>query len=783
MDGELLTTRFQVPVSRQRLVRRGNLPAPRDAGALPRLTLAVAPAGWGKTTLFATWLTGAERPPRHAWVSLEDGDNSPFRFWANVVESLRRAEPRLAPLCLEALRTSEQETADGVPRGLLNRLATLPEPVILVLDDYHVIDNPLIHDGMRLLIDRAPPALRCLVATRTDPPWPLPRLRLAGELHEIRTRQLRFDRAQAAALLTEMLGPGLAEAGITRLWESTEGWVAGLRLAVLSLRAAGDLPAAVAAFDGDDRHVVDYLEAEVLARQPGPVRAFLLRTCVLDRLCVPQCDVVTGRGDAARVLELVDERELFLVALDSRREWYRYHRLFAGALRHRLARTDPELADELHRRACRWYAEHGMGVDAIHHAFLAGDGEPAAELITEHWEGILHRGGAERLSSWLEALPPQRVADDPRLCLAAAWAAVSLARGDEAESWMKRARRRGGDRDDPAVPRQAIVLGEANPSLLGGDVTSTIAAARRALRVTDRQPSWNAIALVALGASLFWAGLHEEAEPVLNDARDVARSTGISVVLIYALGCLAGIRIAQGRVREAERLVGQAMDEIERSGMAGNPFVAIVHRTHGQILERLHPGEDASDALRHAVELGRLGPGRVDLSASLIALAGNRIAAGHTGEAGALLAEARRVLATCPDPGIVPESLARAERRLLAVLRRPLRSGSPPVDLTDRELAVLRLLPSSLSRVELAENLCVSRNTLKTHLRNIYRKLDAADRAAAVARGRRLGLLLSVSGSVTAGRARTACPGSAVRSRYCTAGCCAGTTLGSCTRR
>src|SRR3984957_4684054 len=358
-----------------------------------------------------------------AWLALDGGDNAPARFWRYAVAALDRARPGLAA----RVGPLPPGPAEGLVTALINELAADPGPdeVVLVLDDYHLVDSGPVHQSVAFLLEHLPPGLRVVVSGRADPPLPLARLRARGQLAELRAEDLRFTPEEAAALLGEAAGPGVPAAAAQELAARTEGWAAGLRLAGLSLRGHADAAGFVAAFSGSHRFVLDYLADEVLDGQTEPVRAFLLETSVLERLSGELCDAVTGRVGSQAMLENIERAGLFLVPLDEVRGWWRYHHLFADLLRARLqAEQPPERVQALHRAAAAWSQEHGLADDAVRHALAAGDGAWAARLVERHVEELLGRSEGATLRRWLSALPGQAVRDRPRLCLAQAYGAA-----------------------------------------------------------------------------------------------------------------------------------------------------------------------------------------------------------------------------------------------------------------------------------------------------------------------------------------------------------------------
>src|SRR6266702_558594 len=412
----LLATKLHVP--RPQLVRA------LDEGLARGLVLVCAPAGFGKTALAADWARSGDR--RVAWLSLDAGDNDPARFWRHAVAALDQAHPGIAERSAPMLGPPAPSAFEGLVTALINELAARPGDgeVLLVLDDYHLIDAAPVHTSLTFLLEHLPPGLRLVLASRSDPPLPLARLRAGGQLAEVRADDLRFTADEAASLLREAIGADLPGEAVAALEARTEGWVAGLQLAALSLRGQADAAGFVAAFSGSHRYVLDYLAQEVLGHQSEQVRGFLLETSVLERLSGGLCDAVTGRAGSQAMLEAIEQAGLFLVALDEVRGWWRYHHLFADLLRARLQAEQPGRVQALHRAAAAWCEEHGLADDAVRHALAAGDPAWAARLVERHVETLLGRSEGETLRRWLAALPAESVRARPRLCLAQAYGAA-----------------------------------------------------------------------------------------------------------------------------------------------------------------------------------------------------------------------------------------------------------------------------------------------------------------------------------------------------------------------
>ena len=422
----LLETKLYIPRWRPALVPRPRLMERLDQGIERKLTLVSAPAGFGKSTMLAEWVAGtpaSERPA--AWVALDQSDNDPALFWAYFITALQTAHSVLGESALSMMRSPQPPPIEALLGTLLNEITTmLPEPstdsgrgFVLVLDDYHVIDAQAVHSGIAFLLDHLPPQMHLIIASRSDPPLPLARLRGRGESTELRASDLRFTPYEAAAFLNEVMGLNLSAQDVETLEARTEGWIVGLQLAALSMRGRDDVPGFIRAFAGDDRYIVDYLVEEVLQRQPERVRSFLLQTSILDRLNGPLCDAVTGREDGKGVLEALERGNLFVVPLDDKRHWYRYHHLFADLLRAHSMEEQPDRVPTLHRRAAAWFEERGMAAEAIEQARAAGDHETVARLLSANFEEFERIGQHASISSWSASLPEEMVRKRPRLAL------------------------------------------------------------------------------------------------------------------------------------------------------------------------------------------------------------------------------------------------------------------------------------------------------------------------------------------------------------------------------
>jgi LuxR family transcriptional regulator, maltose regulon positive regulatory protein len=743
----LISTKLHVPRMRSGMVSRPRLVARLVGGRERKLALLCAPAGWGKTTLLIEWLASPDEPRECAWVSLDAADGDPGRFWSYVIGALRAVRPDVGEGALAALPAAGAAVNDTVVPLLVNDLAAVDEPLVLVLDDYHLVRGAAVHDSVAFLLRRLPAGVQLAVASRADPPLPLAALRAARDMVEIRAAELRFSEDEAAELLNDSLGLGLDASDVGSLHARTEGWAAGLGLAALSVERQADRRAGVEALTGEDRQISDYLH-EVLAEQPAGLREFLLRTSILERFCASLCEAVTGDGNATEQLERVERSNLFLVPLDSRGEWYRYHHLFAELLRHELVRSSRDLVPELHRRASAWHREHGTAEEAIAHATAAGDHTEAADLIARHWMPIAVRGQRETVAAWIDRLPQEVVLGDARLCLARGWLLLILGAFDEVEPWVLAAE--SGPLPGPLYhpsPRASIAASAAllrsGGAGFGGDVGRAIEHGRAALALDEDEASpTRGLSRLALAYGLYFAGEIAASEELLVEALRPRPQPEFAQTHVYILALLASTSLDRDDLAGAERLAAEAEGLVSERRLDEQPFVALVHVARGRLLERRAEAAGAAASFGRAVELARRGGRRLELAHALLLLARLKRRQRDYLAARSLVREAGNVLAACPDPGWLRDLLAKTERSLQLTAPRRRASGPPrDPDLSERELAVLRLLASDLSQREIGAELYISLNTVKFHIRNIFRKLGVSSRAEAVARGRELALL------------------------------------------
>ncbi|MGD9894761.1 MAG: LuxR C-terminal-related transcriptional regulator, partial [Dehalococcoidia bacterium] len=585
---------------------------------------------------------------------------------------------------------------------------------------------------------------RLVIASRTDPPLGLGTLRARAELTELRAAPLRFTEAEAESLLIERLGLPLTVEEVARLTARTEGWPAGLYLAALSLQGREDVSAFVDSFSGQSRHLVDYLSAEVLDRLPEATRAFLLETSVLDTLSVSLCDAVTERTDAAIHLTELQRTNQFLIALDERGEWYRYHHLFQELLQLELTRTAPDRVATLHARAAGWYRRAGEPIGAMRHALAEPDHALAGEIFIENAESLQATGRFATVEGWMDQFPESVVAANPPLALAVAWvAALAYRPKREVERWLALAAATDQQPGPFIVGSHTLRSGAALArafSLLD-DVGGAVQAGEEAIQVeADPARHTYLLARASLGQALYFAGRVAEARPLLEAALSapLAHEQVSSVTRFLAI--LAMVHLDLGEIGRAEDLAHRSTELRERSGLTEHPSHWTTSLALSMVLARQGRFAEAEVVLAEGVEprLPTLSEWRIPYAHALLVLAPVRFARGHAQAAEALLDEARAAIAACPDPGMLPALLTTTERSLH---RLPRRATGLHEDLSDGELRVLRLLATDLNQREIGRELYLSVNTVKTHTRNIYGKLGATSRQEAIARARTLGLI------------------------------------------
>src|SRR5262245_10141946 len=680
---DLLATKLHLPRPRPGFVPRPRLVTRLDEGLARGLVVVCAAAGYGKTVTLADWARRSGRPV--AWLSLDAGDNDPVRFWRHVVAAVGPVRPGVAGRVLPLFGPPPPSLFEGPVTALINELAAQPGDgeAILILDDYHLVDAGPVHESLLLLAEHLPPGLRLVLASRSDPPLPLGRLRARGQLAELGAAELRFTAEEAAALLrrvAEGAGSALSDADLAVLAARTEGWAAGLQLAGLSLRGRADAAGFVAAFSGSHRFVLDYLTDEVLAVQPEQVRGFLLETSVLERLSGELCDAVTGRTGSQALLERVERAGLFLVPLDEVRGWWRYHHLFADLLRARLQAEQPGRVPELHRAAAAWHEAHALADDAVRHALAAGDAVWAARLIEQHFDATLQQGQRATIHRWLAALPADLVHARPRLQLAQAWMAVVGGHVEAAGVALDAARRASAHAaEEPFEPsagratsllantRAAITIAQGWLAWLSGDADGAAAFASQALgELADGDWLLTSLCQLELALADRLRGRLDDAERGFTASLAGWRAAGERGSAVSVCDLLGRVHLARGRLDAA---LGTFQLALEIATEPGQPSLPAAGIAYAGMAEVEYQRDELEAALRHVTEgIARLRPVNhtAPMAAGLARLSWIRQATGDAAGALAAIGEAERVAPSPAVTGLVNPVPAQRARLLLA---------------------------------------------------------------------------------------------------------------------
>jgi LuxR family maltose regulon positive regulatory protein len=618
----LLNTKLLIPPRRPRdsVVVRPRLTDRLSTTDDQRLTLVSAPAGFGKTTLVSEWIPSSERCV--LWVSLDVSDNDPVRFWAYFIAAVQMLGADLGASALALLRSSPPPPIESVLTLLLNDVAAFPDRFMLVLDDYHLVEAPAIHAALIFLLDHLPHQMQLLIVSRSDPPLPLARWRVHRQLTELRAADLRFTPDEAATFLNRVMGLNLSADEIAALDTRTEGWIAGLQLAALSMQGHDDVGSFIRSFSGSHTYIIDYLAEEVVQRQSADIQSFLLQTSILDRMCGPLCDAVLERVDSRATLEALQHGNLFVMPLDNERRWYRYHHLFAEVLRGYLRQVQPDPSPELHRRASVWFEQNGLMVEAVSHALAAADFERAAHLIERSTESMLKLGGHTTLQGWLGRLPEDIMRSHPRLCLARATAFIASQQLAEAESYLAEAELVAlAESTDPVSSTlhsedpglSASILGEAailrtSIALFHSDWPRTIELAQQALAYL---PADNARlrgqALMYLAMAYEQSGNLVEVSRFAADASELSEAAGDFHTAFVAVAYQVIAARRRGHLHQAAKIHRHALQLATERGVERMPILAGLHIAIAELLYEWNELDTAHFHAGEAAELSRRG--------------------------------------------------------------------------------------------------------------------------------------------------------------------------------
>lgn len=739
-------TKFDAPEPRAEWISRSTLVRVLIDAVHERLMLIAAPAGYGKSTLAAQWRRDPSETRRFAWVSLDRGDNDPVILWMSILRALSQATlvPDSSAL-LKSLHAPHPDIEGTFLPMLVNRFAQATDRVVLVLDSFDHIREAACHQQLESFVNRLPSALQLAIVTRSAPPLPLTRLRAAGELVELHTEQLLFTYEEVDRFVRRVSKVQLPEPELDHLAERTEGWPAAVYLAAQALRDAADPVAFARGFDGTSPRVRNYLMEEVLGPLPEEMVLFLVRTSILEPFTAPLCAAVADTDLAQSFIEL-DRFDSFLVPVDQKGQWWRHHHLLKDVLREQLDTRTPGEAKTLHRRAGRWYEQHGFVGAAAEHAIAAGDVDRVLALISRDWCSMANTDQATKLRTFLASLSTERLSANPVTAMSTAWMAALAGDYPAAEHWLGTAMRAGHKGPLP----DGMVSLESSAALLEGTLglkgaRSMVAAARTAVWLEgDPTSRWYSTARCVLGYAYFATGELEFAEFPLGQAAHSAAA--FPAVRMGALAALSLTLTGLGRRAQADELAEAAHDLANEQLMDGEAFATYTRASTltgtalGAALVRRGKLTEARQLLTDVQRVHQTQPG-VPLwppLENLLRLIDVLIMLGERAEARERAAQAAGLL------GTIPSGLRRYRAWLTVLQHRLDVTGIPqaPIEpLTDREIAVLRLLRSNLSLREVGAELFVSYNTVKTHARSIYRKLGASSRDEALRRAGDLGII------------------------------------------
>jgi len=611
---QLLTTKLFIPQSRSDRVSRPRLAKQLDNGLQGKLTLVSAPAGFGKTTLVSEWVS--QHKGLVAWLSLDKGESDPRRFLTYFVAALQTVLPDVGVGMSDMLQTSQTPPTESLLTVLLNEIATVSDNFVLVLDDYHVIDSEYVDQVLTFLLEHLPPQMHLVITTREDPTLPLARFRAQGQLTEIRIADLRFTLSEAAGFLNQAMRLELSEENIASLETRTEGWIAGLQLAAISVREQDDVPSFIKAFAGDHRYIVDYLVEEVLQHQSESVRNFLLQTSILGRLSGPLCEAVTGLEDSGDLLETLERSNLFVVPLDNKRYWYRYHHLFGDVLRAHLMEEQPDQVSTLHKRASEWYERNASRTDAICHALASQDYYRTADLAELAWSEMDRNRQSAAWLDWVSALPDEVVRARPVLSVGYAWALLDSgelefaeSRLRDAEQWLDKTttseKYAVGDQEEFQHLPATIAAARSYHSLALGDVPSTVKFAQQALELLpENEYHRRGTPAAILGLASLTNGDLITAERALTDAMNDYRMADNILFAITGAFLLADIRATLGHLRQAFNVYQQSLQLADGQGKFVRWGTADLHTGLGELYREQNDLDAATEHLLRSKELG-----------------------------------------------------------------------------------------------------------------------------------------------------------------------------------
>jgi LuxR family maltose regulon positive regulatory protein len=742
MAAPLIATKLYAPKLRQELVSRPALLERLSEGLSEKLTLISASSGYGKTTLMAEWLSGRGKDYPIAWVSLDEGDNDPVRFLYYLIAAFQNIQDGLGQDTSAMMQGAQNPLDEAILSLLINELSTVSNEFALVLEDYHVIEQRGIHQMMVFLLEHLPPHMHLVILTRSDPPFPLARMRARGQLSEIRAKDLRFSYDDATTFLNEMVELNLPDESVQTLLDRTEGWITGLQLAALSMQGRENPSEMISAFGSGHDYIVDYLIEEVLEHQTDELKIFLLQTSILNRLNGPLCEALTGQPDGEMTLEYLVEANMFVSPLGGDLCWYRYHHLFAYVMANRLQRFYPDQLPELHLRAARWFEENGLFAEAVDHALFGNDYVLAAEIVESQVEDLLKLGRLSALMGWLSRFPLEITSSRPRLGIGSAWVYLLIGKLDYIENFLSNAEKGLEGLDDSDRLRGQIAAIRAYAAAQLGNPDEAIEQAQLAFGLLSEDDLVvRCVVAFVLGGVYYMRQDIPNTLKSMREASQLGERAGNIHLAVAALNAVGDVQKQQGKLEEAEKTLYQAMQL--GSGPSGQPL-PITAGVHLNLAELCLAQKDFVSARQYALFGLEMSEKIVNTEGQILCylvLAQVEHFEGNHHEAQANLEKAKRLAATHQLPSGREEQIRACEKVIFSVPSRGVDQGELIDPLSERELEILQLFAEGLSNQEIADKLIISLGTVKAHSSNIYRKLDVRNRAQAVIAAREMNLL------------------------------------------
>lgn len=752
----VLSTKLFIPKVSQDVIHRPHLIDQLTTGlkAGHLLTLVSAPAGYGKTTLLAEWISTYQG--RVAWLSLDEQDNNEIRFWTYFITALQTVSSSIGQTAQKILESTQDFDSQVFLIELVNEMAGLDDKVIIVLDDYHAISNRAIHIGLTFLLEHLPPSLHLFIATRADPPLPISRMRVRGQLTEFRIADLRFTRDEISQFLNTLMKLGLNNSDLHALGTRTEGWIAGLKLAALSMQGLAEPHTFIQAFTGNQQYVLEYLVDEVLQRQPEALQCFLVETSILQRMCAPLCNAVTESDDGANMLADLQRRNLFVLSLDGEQYWFRYHHLFAEFLKSHLQRNRPADLPALHRRAAQWYQTNNFPEDALRHAFAIPDYQYVSQLVLNNWRKIYHQGRLDTAVQWLDTLPDDFIRKSPPLGVAQCW--TLFVRGDyeRINYYLDDILRVFEDmvakgtlpKEHPEfnIIRQQVILLQAITRRHNGDVQSAIEQIK-ALTLTIPELGKTLGQTIAdmgftacysqMGYSYVAANDLDKAEEFLLKVSPFARRCGNFFALAHATMELARISLLRGKIDQAEKICRDELALLQQPEYSDFPAFCLIQLALADVLREKKSFDEAESLLKKGLDTARKTGHVIYLAQGNLIAARLHHAQGNATQVEDDLLKAQRIAESIRNH-FLDDLIAKTRHSLLSKVAPQQQALIEP--LSERELDVLRLICTGKSNQEIAEELFIALDTVKRHVNNIYGKLGVRRCSQAIIESNRLGL-------------------------------------------